>query len=146
MSEDREERELAASEKFLERVAQGCPEMNAALEVNWTPRKLKQKMADKDFAQLVEYSKEVADGAIEQTLYALAQRGNFQAIQLWLYNRQSTKWRDVKRIEIHQDTSVSVTVVNGAVEAAKRLLVEQGPASVQSFHRKAIEAHAHEEV
>lgn len=143
--EERAEFKALQAHEFLNLVSQGTPEVNAALEVGWTPRELKHRMADPDFEELVRSSMDIADGRIEEVLYEQARRGNFQAIQMWLYNRQKGRWRDVKKIEIDQTVTHNIALVATVKQAALAMLAEQGPMQLQGFHTKAIEATASDE-
>src|SRR5688572_25121088 len=111
MSEDKLFDDMIERDLFLVAVAEGIPEINAGLEVGWTPHQTLRNLADADFAALVELSKTQADGIIEKILFDQAKKGNMSAIQMWLYNRQSSKWKDVKRIEVNQTHKIEVGVV-----------------------------------
>lgn len=140
--EEREEFKQLQAHEFFDLVSAGVPELNAALEVGWTPRQLKARMADPDFEELVQSAQAQADGRVEAVLYQMSLRGNFQAIQMWLYNRQKSRWRDVKKIEIDTTVTHNVALVVTAKEAALAMLRERGPAQLQGFHQHAIETTA----
>jgi hypothetical protein len=135
--------EMAARTKFIELVSCGTAEFNAGIEVGWTPAKIRTILADREFAELVSFSRHIADGNMEQTLYKLGQaKGNMAAIQMWLYNRQPDRWRDVKRIEVRSDTTIHVGVVHSVKASALALLGERSVAELQQL---AIEATATDE-
>lgn len=130
---DREFERMEAMERFIDLVADGCPEVNAALEVGWTPRVMQSYLQDSSFRDMVSAARDRADGTIEQKLFAVAKGGNMTAIQMWLFNRQPERWRDLKRIEIHTDSTVKVEVVGAVKEAAMAMLNQLGVAKMQEL-------------
>lgn len=137
----REFSEMAARLSFLTKIAEGTPEFLAGIEVGWSPAEIRRTLGEPDFRETIEAAKECADGAMERVLYRLGQRGNMTAVQMWLFNRQPGRWKDVKRIEITQNTKVEVSVIAAVKEGALQLLREQGTLAVQQL---AIEATASE--
>lgn len=137
---EREFRDLSERTEFLDLVATGIPEINAALQVRWSPKKLKQMLADPEFVELVNAARDTFDGLVETTLGQMAIRGNMRAVEMWLYNRQKGRWTDVKKIEIDHTVTHNYAIVGVAVEAAQALLAQHGAGALQAFHQHAIEA------
>lgn len=144
MSDDAEFREITDPMRIAELVAEGVRPLNAALEVGWSPSRLTREMKDPEFADLIEAAEMQATGQVEHALFIRARNGNVPAAMFWLLNRDPDRWRDIKRIEIKQDTTVTINAVATAVEAARRALDEIGPVGLQAFHVHAIEAVARE--
>lgn len=126
-------KELVAYDRFLELVRMGTPELNAALEVEWTPAQLRALQQDPEFRELISVAKEEADGSIEQILYREAHKGKQWAVQMWLFNRQPDRWRDLKRIEIKTEHTVSIGQALTIKDAALKLLRQEGVDAVQSL-------------
>src|SRR5450432_58973 len=95
-------------ELFVILVADGIAEVNAAYEVGWTPRQLRTNLKDPSFVEMVQAARDRADGTIEGALFKVAAAGNFGAMQWWLLNRKPDTWKDTKRIEIRNDTTVTI--------------------------------------
>lgn len=137
---DEEFEGMAERVQFLQKVAEGTTEFNAGIEVGWTPNQTRKACSEPDFRQLIEFAREQADGTIEHTLFTIAHRGNLGAIQMWLYNRQASKWKDVKRIEVTSHATVSLETVHSVKVSALELIRERGVAALQSLGPAAIEA------
>lgn len=131
---------MMGRELFVELVASGVAPINAGIQVGWTPRQLKKELQDVDFKELVDAAGERLLGSIEETLIAVAKRGNVAAITLFLFNRAPDRWRDVKRIEIKNDLTVSVAMVNSVKQGALELLREQGVGAIQALEVQIIDA------
>ena len=131
---------MVGRELFIELVASGVSLQNAALQAGWTPRQLKRELADKDFLELVDAAEERLIGSVEETLVAVARRGNVAAISMFLLNRAPDRWRDIKRIEIKNDVSVSLGMVASVKQGALELLREQGVAALQQIEAPIIDA------
>lgn len=125
--------EMLEYDRFLELIRDGIPEINAALEVGWTPRRLKQLLNDPEFTELVGYARDEADGTIEKVLYEQASKGKQWAVSLWLFNRQPDRWKDIRRIEVNTTTTVNIGTVRSVKEAALELLREQGIEGMQAL-------------
>lgn len=123
--------DIIERELFLIAVAEGTPEVNAAIEVGWTPFKMRRVLADPDFAELVGFAKQQADGEIQKVLYQQAKKGMGWAVTLWLFNRDPDNWKDTKRIEVHSTTKIEIGIVGGIKEAAMQLISQAGPAALQ---------------
>lgn len=137
--------EYTTVERFVQAIANGAKPINAAIEVGWTPAQLNRRMKnDPDFVDLVRFAEEQASGIIEQVMFDKARSGSFPAMQFWLLNRDPERWRDVKRIEVHQETNIQVGVVRSVKQGLVEMLREQGVATVQALPA-AIEATATEE-
>lgn len=126
---------------FLEKVAEGTSEFNAGIEVGWSPAETRKALAEPEFRELIDFACQQADGNIEQALYKIAHKGNLGAMQMWLYNRQPGKWKDVKRIEVTNDVKVSIGVVASVKAGALEMLREHG---VEAMQHLAIETTASE--
>lgn len=133
--------EMTKRVEFLDKVSCGTSELNAGIEVGWTPAKIRGLLADKGFREMVTFAQRLADGNIEKKLYQVARRGNMAAIQMWLFNREPDRWRDVKRIEVHHDATIQVGVIHSVKQGALALLGER---SVADLQRLAIESTATE--
>ena len=124
--------EMTARQEFIDKVSCGTSEFNAGIEVGWTPAKIRTMTADPDFRELVTFARELADGNVEGTLYRLARiKGNMAAIQMWLFNRRPDRWKDVKRIEVHADSTVRVEAVHSVKIGVLELLREHSIAELQ---------------
>lgn len=132
--------ELIGRELYVELVASGVAPINAAIQVGWTPRQLKKELSDPDFKELADAAAERLIGSVEETLVAVARRGNVAAITLFLFNRAPDRWRDVKRIEIKNDVTVSLGMVASVKQGALELLREQGVGAIQSLESPIIDA------
>lgn len=125
--------ELVAYDRFLELVRLGTPELNAALEVGWTPKFLRSLQQDKEFRDLIAEAQQTADGTIEEILYREAHKGKQWAVQMWLFNRQPDRWKDLKRIEVKTEHTVSIGQALTIKDAALMLLRQEGVDAVQSL-------------
>lgn len=136
--------DIVERDLFVELVADGIPELNAGFEVGWTPSQTKRNMADPVFREIVDAAKERADGTIEAALFRLAKAGNLGAMQMWLYNRSPERWKDVKRIEVKNDTTINLGIVASTKQAVLEMLTENGAASLQPPMMRAIETTSRE--
>lgn len=128
---DTQLRDMEECTRFLELVRIGVGPLNAGLEVGWSPAKTRRMMKQPEFADLVADANDQLDENIQAALARAAQNGNMTAIQMWLYNRKPDEWRDVKRIEVHNQTEISIGVVASVKQAAAELLREHGPKALQ---------------
>ena len=87
---------------------------------------------DPEVIELVDISIERRLESSEQVLYELAQGGHFKALQMVLYNERSSKWRDLRHIEVQQATTLDVGVVVSVKASVLELLREQGVAALQA--------------
>lgn len=127
--------DMVARERFVELVARGVSAVNAAIEVGWTPWRLKQMMKNEEFADILRGAHDRANGTVEEALYNRAIAGNVSAMQMWLFNREPDRWRDVKRIEVRSDHRVSVTAVESVKTGVLELLREHGVAALQALEQ-----------
>ena len=123
--------DIVERELFLICLADGIPEDLAGYEVNWTPAKVRRVLAEPDFAEMVDAAKSRADGTIEAALHKLGRNGNLGAIQMWLYNRNPERWKDVRRIEVKNELNVNLSLVASTKQAVLEMLREVGPAALQ---------------
>lgn len=131
---DRETREM---DRFLELVRTGTGKLNAAIEVGWSPAKLRKLEKDPEFIELLEICRERRLEGYEQTLHELADKGHFRALQMVLFNERGDKWKDVRHIEVTRNDTLDVGVVVSVKQSALELLREQGVGALQP---EAIEA------
>lgn len=108
--------------EFADLVRQGTPHLIAAMSIGWTPRQLRRAMEDPEFLEMLDDAAEYANQTIEQRLYVLAAMGNMQAVQMWLFNRDPKRWRDVKRVEITQNTEGQERVIEATKQAVLELM------------------------
>lgn len=136
---DRETREL---DRFLELVRTGVGKLNAAIEVGWSPAKLRRLEKDDEFVELLAICKERRLEGYEQTLHELADRGHFRALQMVLFNERGDRWKDVRHIEVTRHDTLDVGVVVSVKQSALELLRERGvgalqPAAIEAVSRDA---------
>ena len=132
--------EMAAREQFVELVAQGVAPINAGIEVNWSPHMTKKKLKDPEFADIVAGALDRANASVEEALYRRALAGNVSAMQMWLFNREPDRWRDVRRIEVRSDHRVSITAVESVKAGVLELLREHGVEQMQALDAEIIDA------
>ncbi len=132
--------EMASRERFIELVAMGVSPVNAGIEVNWSPMQTKRKMKEPEFADIIQGALERANASVEEALYARALAGNVSAMQMWLFNREPDRWRDVKRIEVRSDHRVSIGMVESTKTAVLELLRENGVGAMQALEAGIIDA------
>lgn len=125
------EREAEQHQQFFDLLRTGVRPIHAAVEVGWSPAKLKQLMKDREFMELMDMAEEMLDETVEESLLQSALKGNFRAQQMWLLNRQRAKWRDVRHIEVNSTERLEVGVVLGVKQAAAELLRSEGVAALQ---------------
>jgi hypothetical protein len=125
------ERDKRETLLFMEEVRAGTGPLNAALAVGWSPAQLRRKLKDPEFAELVAEARERRIESIEATLYQMAERGHFKAIQMVLYNERADRWKDVRHINVATRSELDVGVVVSVKQAALELLRERGVAGLQ---------------
>jgi hypothetical protein len=123
-----------AAEEFLDRIARGVPPHLAGYEVKWTPRKTEQMMADPEFSELIRYALDRGIDVVEAALMEKAQGGNMAAIQMVLFNRRADRWRDIKRIEVRTDATITIGTVESVKSAALALIAERGVNAIQELN------------
>lgn len=128
---DREFREMTQRERVFELVMSGVPRNLAGLEVGWTLRQCRLEFSDPDFAEMIDGAEELRDDGVEAALYHLAGKGNLGAIQMILFNRRASDWRDVKRIEVHSEHKVNLGEVASVKQALKEMLREGAVGELQ---------------
>lgn len=133
--------DIVERDLFVELIADGVPELNAGYEVGWTPTQTRRNMADPVFREIVEAARDRADGTIEAALFRLAKAGNLGAMQMWLYNRKPANWKDVRRIEVKNETTINLSVVESTKQAVLEMLTTRGAGALQpAYEPAAIEA------
>jgi hypothetical protein len=125
--------EMLEAERFIELIAVGCHPVNAGIQVGWSPAKTKKQMKDAEFNDIVTGALERANATVEEALYAKAISGNVSAIQMWLFNREPDRWRDVKRIEVRSEHRVQVGMVESVKVGVLELLRTQGVGQMQAL-------------
>lgn len=75
------------------------------------------KQVHPDFCHFLQDAKDLADDAMESSLFESGIAGNVTAQIFWLKNRQPERWRDVNRVEV----DAKVTAV-GALPSPKEAL------------------------
>jgi hypothetical protein len=125
--------EMMHIEQFIEFVAHGVHPVNAGIQVGWSPAKTKAMMRDADFADMIQGATERANASVEEALYAKAVAGNVSAIQMWLFNREPDRWRDVKRIEVRSEHKVQIGMVESVKSGVLELLRGEGVEAIQAL-------------
>jgi hypothetical protein len=135
--------EISARENFLDAVASGTDPDLAGIEVGWTPRKTRQVMADKDFAELVSLAQNALDLRISRVVAKKALGGHEWAVKLWLFNRRPDLFKDVRHIEVKHGVEVPAHVIAATRDAVRdgvlaaigagRLQELQPPADVEDI-------------
>ncbi len=113
------ELELSRRIEFVEYVRDGMGRLRAAMAVGWSPRQLEARLREPEFVESIELAAFMQNEAVETTLYRLAIAGNMTAVQMWLYNRDPKRWKDTKRVEITQQTTIDINI-----EATKESFLE----------------------
>lgn len=132
--------EMAKREMFVELVARGVAPINAGIECDWSPAQTKARLKDVEFADIVAGALDRANATVEEALYARALAGNVSAMQMWLFNREPDRWRDVRRIEVRSDHRVSITAVESVKAGVLELLREHGVEQMQALDADIIDA------
>jgi hypothetical protein len=127
--------DMVEIEQFIELVANGIHPVNAGIHVGWSPMKTKSKLSDPDFADMVSGACDRANATIEEALYAKAAAGNVSAIQMWLFNREPDRWRDVKRIEVRSEHKIEIGVVESVKVGVLDLLRSEGVGAMQALNQ-----------
>jgi hypothetical protein len=111
--------EISARENFLDAIAGGTDPDLAGIEVGWTPRKTRQVMADKDFAELVSLAQNALDLRISRVVARKALGGHEWAVKLWLFNRRPDLFKDVRHIEVKHGVEVPAHVIAATRDAVR---------------------------
>lgn len=131
---DQEFEDIEAHSYFLDLVADGVPEVNAALEVGWTPRKMHVYLQDKSFAEMVMAARDRADGTIEKVLFDKAKAGQPWAVQMWLHNRKAARWQPgTQRIEVTNTKVGNAEMVGAVKEGVLAVLQAVGAKEMRSL-------------
>lgn len=116
---------------FLELIARGVPAVLAGIDVGWSPFETLRRLKDPSFAELVEVYRDLSIDRVEKKVHQMALEGHFGAVQMILFNRRPSDWRDVKHITVDQVSTVAEHVVQGVKEAALELLRQGGVKALQ---------------
>jgi hypothetical protein len=119
--------------EFLEALSNGVGQLNAALAVGWSPKKLRDLMRDNEFLDMMEESRIRGVETIEQKVFELASRGNLAAATLYLYCQAPDRgWRPpAQRVSVSSQTTVKVELVEGAKQAVMEQLRAGGVKALQ---------------
>lgn len=126
-----DERLAEQQQEFLDLIRRGVGQLNAAIQVGWTPAKLRRLLKEESFADLVFLAEESLIEDIEEAVYTAAKAGNSTAYKMVLYNRRPDKWRDVRHIQVEKSDRLEVDVVVGVKEGILASLREGGIAALQ---------------
>lgn len=141
--------DLVARQNFLDRVSAGVPPRLAAIEVGWTPGRLRNLMKDRGWAILVEEAGMLVNDSVEAVLVEKALKGYEWAVKLWLFNRQPDRWREQKHVKVESTEDVSPSVIAATREAVREGIlaaVMGGREGVATVQRAAIEARVVDDV
>ena len=118
--------------ELLEKVRQGTPVELAGLEIGWLPAKTRSVIARLDLGELIAEAAQLADDSVVRALYRKAQSGNMTAIQMVLMNRRPREWRDVRKVEITGNVTVSTAEqIELDMARVRAILAEVGPEALQ---------------
>lgn len=118
---------------FLEALSCGVGQLNAALSVGWSPKRLRDLMKAPEFIELMDEARTRGIETIEQKVFELAERGNLAAATLFLYCQASDRgWRPpAQRVAVSSQTTVKVEIVEGAKAAVLERLQARDIKSLQ---------------
>src|SRR3954470_11349202 len=125
---------MMAREQFIEQIACGVAPVNAGIAVGWSPAHVRKLMKDEEFLDIIRGAQERANGTVEESLFNRAVAGNVAAMQMWLFNREPDRWRDIKRIEVRSEHRVTVAAVESVKSGVLELLREQGVGAMQALN------------
>ena len=134
------DKDVEETAEFLEDIRVGTGPLNAGLAVGWSPAKVHRLMKDEEFVEMMDAAKERRLESIEKTLYVMAEKGHFKAIQMVLHNQRPNEWRDIKHIQIDKRETLDVGVVVSVKQAALDVLRDKGVAALQPAPEEIIEA------
>lgn len=120
-------------EYFLDLVADGTSEVNAALEAGWTPKQLRMYMQDPDIRDLVVNARDRADGTVQHVLYRKAVDGNMMAITLWLKSRRREEWGDSTQVTVRHDAQGAAMAAKAVRDGVLAVLNQVGPQAMQAL-------------
>lgn len=119
-----EKADSARVKEFLDLVQENVAPLHAAIQVGWTPYEFRQRMQDRNFAQLVMEQDQVSVARVETKVQQLAEQGVPWAAQLVLFNKAPDKWSDRKRVDIGNVTQVNTVIIETSKEALRALFRE----------------------
>jgi hypothetical protein len=117
--EAREKREV---DDFIDAIADGIPEMHAALMVGWSRAKLKRLLRDHEFAERLQVAMDLRDEVIEEVVYRKAKAGDKDLIKYYLNNRRPRQWADRRQVDVSGELSAPINVKVAVVAGLKELL------------------------
>ena len=123
--------ELMEKQQFLELLLDGKGPFPAGLELCWSPAKIKRMLADPEIMDLMRFIDLHMDQSVQYALYRAAMGGNVTAQQIWLFNRQSDKWKDTKRVVHEGEVKIGAEVVHSVRQVALGLLESHGTKALQ---------------
>ena len=120
---------LEGLEEWIELVANGKGHYHAGLAMGWTPRQVRELLADPAIQQAIEYAKTMVLEDIEEVSLGLAKAGNVPMIQMWLYCHGAERgWRPpTQRVAVQHQGTVQVERVQAVAQAARELMKAHGP-------------------
>lgn len=93
--------DAAKKNAYLDHLRSGMPRATAAAKCGVSQETVTRHIEQYgSFAEAVSQAEMQADDEIEAALYEAAKSGNIPAIQTWLFNRRSDRWRDVKSLHL----------------------------------------------
>lgn len=127
--------------EFLELVGRGTLPELAAIEIGWTPAKLRRYRKDKGFSDLIDEAARLTDTRVEQVIVAKALLGVEWAVKLYAFNRMPDRWRDMKNVQIQHSIEVPAHVLEATREATREAVREAVLAGqIGTVQRQLIEA------
>jgi hypothetical protein len=117
--EAREKREV---DDFIDAIADGIPEMHAALMVGWSRAKLKRLLRDHEFAERLQVAMDLRDEVIEEVVYRKAKAGDKDLIKYYLNNRRPRQRADRRQVDVSGELSAPINVKVAVVAGLKELL------------------------
>lgn len=130
--------------EFLEYVKSGSGVETAAYALNWTPRKLKALMSDREFQAGFRQAITMQVESAEEAVYKLAMRGNGRMLEFYLVNRAPDRWAPAtQKIKIEKNVTHSVELVGSAVEAVRQAITSKG--AIAAIHAGALEVEARDD-
>jgi hypothetical protein len=126
--------------RFLERVNSGVGELNAAIEVGWTPAELRKYQKDAEFRELVQVCMDQRLERVESKAFELAERGQMRAIELVLFCKGAHRgWHPpTQKVSVERTETVKVEMVHSIKAAALQVLQTEG--AIAALQSGAIEA------
>lgn len=113
-----------------------------AWSLGWSPRKLKQFLADDERAELLAFCREALNGGMERAVYMCGRRGNAASQRLWLFCQARHRgWADTRQVHVTAQTrqEVLISVAQGVRETLNAGVLEHGEDAVLALQRAYID-------